>query len=301
MNISLKQWEQVNKKELQPPPTAWPTVFLFLLACSLFFLSTCLTIQEKFPTVLGLALNAIAQFMLFTVLHDSSHRSLSQTQFFNDTLGLISGFVISPIAGIKLFRFIHMQHHRFTNEGGINDPDEWCGKGKKWTLPFRWITLDAHYLIWYIPKWRSRPKKEKQELISSLFLACILISCLMMNGYLIWTLLLWLIPGRIAITWLALAFDFLPHYPHDVKASENEYRATSIKPYAAKIMTPIFLCQNYHLIHHLYPRLPFYRYPWVWNTAQKELIQEGARVMSWSGKEITEPDAPIIHIALKND
>lgn len=289
METSLKQWEMDNKKGLQPPYTAWPTLSLFLLACSIFTFSIYSTIQVSMPIGLAILCNAIAQFMLFTVLHDASHRSLSQIQWINESLGSISAFILSPIAGIRVFRFIHMQHHRFTNEGGVNDPDEWCGNGQKWTLPLRWVTLDLHYLVWYSKKWSNRPVKEKQELLITSLVGASLISLLIFKGYLLWTLLLWLIPGRIATTWLALAFDFLPHYPHDVKASDNEFRATSIKPYAAKIMTPIFLCQNLHLIHHLYPRIPFYKYPWVWNSAKKELITAGAKIMKWNGKEVLYP------------
>lgn len=287
MDVSLQQWEQINRKGLQPPHTAWPTVILFILSSSLFIGSIYSTVHGIIPVFSGFILNAIAQFTLFTVLHDASHRSLSQTQWLNDGLGSIASFILSPVAGIRIFRFVHMQHHRFTNEGGAHDPDEWCGKGTKWTLPMRWASLDVHYLFWYARKWSNRPGKEKRELILTAVFSISLISFLVFYGFLFWVLFLWLIPSRIAVTWLALAFDFLPHYPHDVKASDNEYRATTIKPNAAVVMTPLFLCQNYHLIHHLYPRIPFYRYPWVWKSAQQQLKEQGARVMRWNGKEIT--------------
>ncbi|KTD65327.1 fatty acid desaturase [Legionella shakespearei] len=288
MNTSLQQWEQINKKELQPPHTAWPTLFLFVVAVSVFFGSIYSTIHGIIPVIAGFILNAVAQFTLFTVLHDASHRSLSQIQWLNEGLGSIASFILSPVAGIRIFRFVHMQHHRFTNEGNANDPDEWCAKGNKWTLPLRWASLDIHYLFWYAGKWSGRPEKERRELIITALFSISLIALLAFFGYLYWVLVLWLISGRVAVTWLALAFDFLPHYPHDVKASENEFKATNVKPGASLVMTPLLLCQNYHLIHHLYPRIPFYRYPWVWKTAQGQLREQGARIMSWNGKEIME-------------
>jgi ring-1,2-phenylacetyl-CoA epoxidase subunit PaaE len=88
-----------------------------------------------------------------------------------------------------------------------------------------------------------------------------------------------------------LAFDYLPHYPYDTKASDNEFRATNLKPEYSWLMTPVCLSQNYHLIHHLYPRVPFYRYPWVWHHAKQELIDAGARIMHWNGQEILGNDA----------
>lgn len=285
MDTSLQQWQLNYKKKLLPPLNAWPTIFLFLLAISLFTISTYYTANGQNPMIIGIICNAVAQFMLFTVLHDSSHRSVSQIHWLNDALGTIAAFILSPLGGIRVFRFVHMQHHRFTNEGGENDPDEWCGKGKKWTLPLRWMTLDLHYFFWYRKKWASRPQKEKYELIFTSLIGMGIMIYLISNGFFKWAFLLWLIPSRLSTTWLALAFDYLPHYPHDFKASENEYRASHIKPDYSWIMTPLFLCQNYHLIHHLYPRIPFYRYPWVWKVAQLELINEGARIMTWGGRE----------------
>jgi fatty acid desaturase len=31
------------------------------------------------------------------------------------------------------------------------------------------------------------------------------------------------------------------------------------------LLTPVLLYQNYHLVHHLYPTVPFYRLLKVWN------------------------------------
>lgn len=286
MDSALDEWQHAHKKELLPPNMAWPTLFLFLFAIFFIASSTYFTFNQKLPIGVGLLFNAVAQFMLFTVLHDASHRALAQNEWINDAIGSVAAFILSPIAGMRVFRFIHMQHHRFTNEGGANDPDEWCGKGRAWTLPFRWMTLDWHYLAWYQKKWASRPLKERGALVLTSSLGITLLLLLNLNGYSKWVLMLWLIPSRIATGWLALAFDFLPHYPHDVKASENELRASHVKPNCSWIMTPLFLCQNYHLIHHLYPRAPFYRYPWIWHSAKKELLQAGARVMSWRHKEM---------------
>jgi fatty acid desaturase len=285
---ALKQWERDNKKQLQPPATAWPTIGLFIGAIFLFVSSSLLIIQSSIPLIVAIIANTCALFMLFTVLHDASHRSLSQNVRINEYLGSICAFLISPLAGIKVFRFIHMQHHRFTNEDRVNDPDAWCGKGSIWTLPLRWMSLDLHYVVWYLGKWRTRPKKEHAELILTISTTLVLFSLIIAKGWFFWLLTLWLIPSRISSTWLALAFDYLPHFPHDTKGRDNEYRATNLRLGFSGIMTPLFLSQNYHLIHHLYPRIPFYRYPRIWKMAQQELKDAGARILTWRGIEINK-------------
>jgi len=294
MHASLKEWQKNNKMQLQSPYIAWPTVLLFLVATSIFMASTYAAVCGSIALILAFFINACIQFVLFTVLHDASHRSLSQVSWLNELLGSISVFLLTPLAGAKVFRFIHMQHHRFTNEDVAHDPDYWASKGPKWMLPLRWMFLDIHYVLWYLKHWNQRPRKEHVELVLTIGSAVLILTIASYFGYGFWALLLWLASGRLASSALVMAFDYLPHYPHDTTAKENEFRATNLKPNASWLMTPILLGQNYHLIHHLYPRLPFYRYGWVWKSAQQPLIDSGARLMRWNGEEIPreEPNRP---------
>lgn len=286
MHASLKEWQQNNKMQLQSPTIAWPTVCLFLLATGIFITSSYAALTGHLSLIAAFFINACMQFALFTVLHDASHRSLSQVSWLNELLGSISVFILTPLAGIKVFRFIHMQHHRFTNEDVEHDPDYWASKGHKWLRPLRWMFLDIHYIHWYLKHWNNRPRRERIELIACIVAAIIIFFAAYYFGYALWVLLLWFVPGRVASSALVMAFDYLPHYPHDTTAKENAFRATNLKPNASWLMTPILLGQNYHLIHHLYPRIPFYRYAWVWKSAQQPLIDSGARLMRWNGKEI---------------
>jgi ring-1,2-phenylacetyl-CoA epoxidase subunit PaaE len=286
MHPTLKDWQIKNKTLLQSPRVAWPTVILFLLGLVIFIASITASLNHAIPVWSAMLINTIVQFVMFTIFHDASHRSLSQINRLNECIGAIAIFILTPIASFKVFRYIHMQHHRFTNESLETDPDFWGSQGSKYLLPFRWMLLDLHYLRWYLQRWKSRPRREQVEFISTLSVSLAVIIGASFAGYAIWVLLLWIIPGRLASTVLVMAFDYLPHYPHDTTAKENEYRATHIKPTMSTLMTPLLLCQNYHLIHHLYPRVPFYIYPWIWSKAKDPLISSGARLMLWSGEEI---------------
>ena len=62
--------------------------------------------------------------------------------------------------------------------------------------------------------------------------------------------------------------DFLPHFPHETLAKDDRYQSTSNRVGMEWLLTPLFVYQNYHLVHHLYPTVPFYRTIKVWN-AQK--------------------------------
>lgn len=76
-------------------------------------------------------------------------------------------------------------------------------------------------------------------------------------------------------------FDYIPHRPHKISGKENPYLATHITkgPFGVKDLDIILLFQNYHLIHHLWPSLPFYKMGRVFHKHERELKDRGARVL----------------------
>ena len=71
----------------------------------------------------------------------------------------------------------------------------------------------------------------------------------------------------------------------------DRYRATNVL--SSPILTLLFLCQNYHLIRHLYPGVPFYRYMRIWRAQKDALLKLGARDVSLL------PRIPRLHRALR--
>ena len=261
--------EQEFKRLTQRVSFAWPTVLLLILAFTTFISASALYLTDQIPLALMIFLNSMASFWAFTVGHDASHNAITTNKKVNDWVGRISILLLSPIPFFRMFRFIHMQHHRFSNDPD-KDPDYYCGKGSKWTLPLRWATLDLHYFTIYLRPsiFKKRPKDERKELFIALVWAATLVTAIISAGWGLEYLLIFLIPARIATIMLAFAFDFLPHYPHDFKSTEQPYKATLNRVGMEWLLTPLLLSQNYHLVHHLYPTVPFYRYIAVWRAKE---------------------------------
>ena len=105
-----------------------------------------------------------------------------------------------------------------------------------------------------------------------------IIILLISTGILIgWSLVLqlWILPAIIAQFFLAITFDWLPHHPHQEKSRYLNTRVFDIPG-----LSVLLLGQNYHLIHHLYPRVPFYNYKKVFSKIKDELVNEGADIRS---------------------
>ncbi|MEW6734271.1 MAG: fatty acid desaturase [Acidobacteriota bacterium] len=271
-----------TKAYLSMPKVAWPTLFLALGCLSLWITSLLLSLKGTIPMTLGLVLAAVCAFISFTPMHDSAHRTLARIRWLNEVMGRVCALVL--MFPFPALRYVHLEHHRHTNDA-VKDPDLWSGSGSVWLLPLRWFTQDIHYCLFYLKQVRQRPTAEYIEILFTLALLWTSVITLCLTGYTSAVLLLWVLPSRIAVILLAYGFDYLPHKPHQISAAENVYAATMVRP--SPLLTPVLLYQNYHLIHHLYPGIPFYRYSRVWRDQREALLGKGVEVRDLFGRKQT--------------
>jgi fatty acid desaturase len=88
-------------------------------------------------------------------------------------------------------------------------------------------------------------------------------------GYGSEALLLWRIPGKLSGFILMASFQWLPHHPH---TATQRYGNTRINVFL--LSTPALLEQDHHLMHHLSPRVPWYRHRSLFS-AMRALLEEG--------------------------
>jgi len=211
----------------------------------------------------------------FTVAHDAVHRSVAKNKYINDSLGILSQFWLSPLSSWHALKISHLEHHKYTNDEE-KDPDYWAsarGPGGKYLTPLRWLTIDFKYAYDYaLISWKEHPIELLYHgLITALFLSAY------KYGFLMSLFKYWILPSRLALCFLAFAFDFLPHYPHDVTKEENKYLTTSYLS-TCKLLKPLLsllvLYQNYHIAHHLHPGVPFYRYKEIWEKNKEDYLND---------------------------
>lgn len=246
---------------LTAPRVAWPT--LGLLGCALGVWATGIAIVRDVP-VLGVILAALAAYVAFTPMHEAAHRSLARARWLNEVAGRLA---VVPLFGpFPAVRYIHLEHHKHTNDP-VADPDHWSGRGPAWLLPLRWLTQDLHYYVVYLR--RARPWRERIEVVGTLAALVAVAVVLAAHGYATEVVLGWLVPARLAIGVLAFAFDYLPHRPHEVTAKQDRLRAT--RAFEGRVALIASLGQSLHLVHHLYPGVPFYRYARVWRERRPDV------------------------------
>lgn len=65
------------------PPISWPIVGIFAGGIALFAFSSWAALADRLPAPVTVLLSATAIFVLFTVLHDAAHYSVSTHRWVN--------------------------------------------------------------------------------------------------------------------------------------------------------------------------------------------------------------------------
>ena len=269
------------------PRISGPGFALFAAGLILWLGPAALALSGAIPLWLSVLPQAVAAYLLFTVAHDASHRSLSSSERVNVWLGRVSIFLFAPQAGFRTWRFIHMQHHRFTNHDDGRDPDHYTHRGPRWQMPLRWLTVDLYYVVWYLPHLRSRPRGERIELAVTWAGMIGIAVAAIATGHVLEWVVLYLLPMRLAVAWLGFAFDYLPHNGLRVTPSEDRFKTTRNRVGLERLLTPLLLYQNYHLVHHLHPVIPFHRYIAVWRRNEAHYLEAGPELSDPRGRPIT--------------
>ena len=270
------------------PAISWPIVGIFSGAVAVFAFSTWAALTDRLPVPVTVVLSATAVFVLFTVLHDASHYSISTHRWVNVAFGRVAMFFVSPLISFRSFAFIHIEHHRNTNDDE-NDPDHFVSSAPWWQLPVRFPAMDLPYIGFLVRNVRRRPRSEVLETAALMTFSLTVIVWAAFTGHL-WTLaVICLIPGRVAMFVLAWWFDWLPHHDLEDTQSENRYRATRNRVGSEWILTPLLLSQNYHLVHHLHPSIPFHRYVATWRRNEEAYLERDAAIGTVFGQQL-DPD-----------
>jgi beta-carotene hydroxylase len=270
--------DPVVQELAQAPTVAWPTVAIAVGYIAL--VATCwyliLTGQEN--PIAVILLIGVAGFFAMTPVHEASHGLLSRNLLFNDILGSIVSAVILPGLTSVYYRWEHNQHHKYLGQKD-KDLDLYLFDDPHWKKPFTWFFGDYRLAHKYVKIFHTRPQREKNFFYASLLIVFSILAWGAATGHLLDIFLYWFIPSRIALLLYSFLFGYVPHAPGYI--SENEegpFKASRTVVGMEWLLTPGLLFQNYHLIHHLIPTAPFYRYAKIWRAKKDFLIEHDALI-----------------------
>lgn len=259
-------------------PLAWPTVVLVCLTASGYFIVPLLAIQGTLSLLWAGLLMACITYAAYTPLHEAVHGAVcggrSRFRWVNETVGYLAAIV----TGIPLtaHRHEHFAHHGQTNRAGA-DPDLLCaGMTDSWiatvTKPLSMITNQYRFFV--RERWASVSTKDRAVFLletTVIIGSRLLLLGLMLTGFgassqppllslALTTISVLVLGPAVGVIALVYLFAFIVHHPH---TASGRFIDTSVfEPPASLrgVITWLWGFQNYHGVHHAFPRVPWYRY-----------------------------------------
>lgn len=254
----------VPKEFLAPPGKFNPTLLMFFTAFAMLVISNCGYWLWEWPHWCCFTTNVIALHIAGTVIHDACHQSAHRNRTINAILGHGSAMMLS--FSFPVFTRVHLQHHAHVNDPE-NDPDHFVSQGGPlWLINARFLYHE--FFFFQRRLWR---KHELWEWFCSRLIVATIFYVSIRYHFLGYILNFWFIPTAVVGLALGLFFDYLPHRPF-----QERDRWKNARVYPNSILNLLIMGQNYHLIHHLWPSIPWYNYQPAYYATKHLLDEKGS-------------------------
>lgn len=289
LRITLHESEVIRRNSGM---VGWPTVLLCAGLVTAYSAVIASWFAGAAPLWVCTLVNAALSYAFYTVHHDANHKAISGRNDRWKWLDPLCGNVASlPIQiEFKGFSGSHLRHHANTNDPA-KDPDVLVA-GPLWMLPIKWLFGVVFGIVGALPGGerlmggaiarlapgrapaqsdRMKADARRMRRFSQLCLIALVGSIPL--GLFVPVFFLWWLPSRLGVFALMVLFQWLPHMPYE---SSERFHNTRITTFRGS--TWLLLQQDRHLIHHLYPSVPWYRYRAVFRELRPLLEAEGARI-----------------------
>lgn len=236
------------------PNTLNPTVWLALATLAAFYGALGAFVAGWVPLWVAALVIGVSLYSMYSVTHDAIHGIGTPNAFLNGLLGRVCAFHEGMT--YPLFKLSHMMHHRYTNHPQW-DPDWVIGRKPRWLLPL-WVVVRLLHDNGYMIRqglWRNRRRQLAEHLATiglqvGYFFA---LAAVVGTTNALW---LWVVPLAIAGACVELLVAWLVHYPQE---SQHKYQHTRL--IHSRVLQVVMFNHNLHLVHHFWPRTPWFDYP----------------------------------------
>ena len=242
---------------------AWPTILLVVFVLSAFAANLWLFAIGWMPLWAAILGYAALTYMSYTPLHEAAHGNIHAGDEGRQWINDLCGYLVAPLISVPFstHKVEHFTHHRYTNQPD-KDPDYVVSGMRHGFIPF---LIHAVQFLWmqntflFREYWATASKRERVTYWAEIAVAVgwrVAFVLAVARETDIVLLVLGYIGGAF---FTAYWFAYRPHMPYE---EPTRYRNTNslIMPFWMKPVEWFWLGQNLHSIHHLFPRVPFYRY-----------------------------------------
>jgi len=231
---------------------------------------------------LAVPLVAVLTYASYTVLHESVHGSITgndqSLRWLNKALGYMAAWIV--MIPLTAHRHEHTAHHRYANDE-TRDPDFHIGQMRNSPAALARAVVRAivgQFRYYSENRWTKAPSKEKVQLYLEVAVAIVPRVAVMVAGYWVEGVALFVLGWLIGAIILLYLFAYVVHRPHEQVGRYVDTSTILLPRPLHALITRLWLFQNYHSIHHLFPRVPFYKYEQLYEELEEIMLAKGAPI-----------------------
>jgi beta-carotene hydroxylase len=261
---------------------AWITVCFGLAVFACYLATPFLVVNGALSLPAGALLMILLTYAAYTVMHDAAHGSISGShaglRWINEWMGYGAAFVM--MIPLTAHRHEHLTHHRHTNDPE-GDPDYVVADMAR--SPYHAARAAvrvnlAQFSHYAKHRWAKAPQGQNTRFCLEIAVAIGARLAFLAQGYWMEGFVLIAVGGIGGIALLMYLFAYIVHHPHETVGRYVDTSTIIAPAWCRGLVTWLWLFQNYHAIHHLFPRVPFYRYRALFEEIRPAMEAHGAPI-----------------------
>lgn len=269
------------------PAIAWPTIALALVLAPLHVALVALGLSG-IVSVWWLTLPlGFSAYLNYTPCHEGIHRNIVRSRWF-DPVNAAIGWWSGLLTGMTwpLLARTHIAHHAHINSA--RDPDIFVrgslvrlGALAIMSILTNLVPVPVWNLVYrgnppsigYLDSWKVMPAHEWRIHQAAHGAMCVGVWTAVAFGHAAEVFALYVIPATIGRLLMGFILNWLPHSPW---VSGDRYRTARLR--RGRLFALVSVGHSLHLIHHLWPRVPFYRYAALYRRVKPMLAERGVTI-----------------------
>jgi beta-carotene hydroxylase len=241
-----------------------------------------LALAGTLALAVAVPLVAMQTYYAYTVVHEATHGAISGSRqslrWVNEALGYIASWIV--MVPMTVHRHEHLAHHRNTNDPE-SDPDYLYSRLASSPLSMLRLAprvLWTQYQYYFRHRWGKGPRSQDIAMCVEVFAMVAPRVGVCLAGFWLEGLVLFVLAWMIGMAILIFLFAYIVHAPYQATGRYLDTCTIQVDGPLGRIVTWLWACQNYHSIHHLFPRVPFYRYRALFGEIEQIMVAKGAPI-----------------------
>lgn len=242
----------------------WGSVSWALVNTAVWFSLWPLTLSGVLPLWAAFPIATVSIALSYLPSHEAQHRIIARPGdrlfWLNELVGYVS--TLSLVLPYDVARLTHYEHHKHANHPDL-DPD--ISTHAAGTLDFfrrslanRQPSGESDKAYGETLQRLGTPEAQRAMIVAAIYRLTYfsILFALAWSGHALEAALIWWLPRHLAATYIQYYLSWAPHHP---AKAQGRYRDT--RAFRSPLGNILTMGMQFHIIHHLYPRIPLMRTP----------------------------------------